>query len=76
MTTLHSPSRAWSGEPLVQDAVAEYAKLAASYSIAASNLADAGDTPGMVHALGCAGRALLAAQEAVASLRSVEGGGR
>ncbi|MCJ2101981.1 hypothetical protein [Methylobacterium sp. E-046] len=72
----HTLPRAWTGEPLVQDAVAEYAKLAASYSIAASNLADAGDTPGMVHALGCAGRALLAAQEAVATLRSVDGGSR
>ena len=76
MSALLSPSRAWTGEPLVQDAVSEYARIAASYSVAASNLADAGDTPGMVHALGCAGRALLAAQEAVATLRTAEGSAR
>ena len=68
--------RAWTGEPLVQDAVAEYARIAASYLIAASNLADAGDTVGMVRALGSAGRALLAAQEAVSTLRTAEGGAR
>lgn len=72
----HTLPRAWTGELLVHDAVAEYARIAASYLIAASNLADAGDTPGMVHALGCAGRALLAAQEAVATLRPADGGGR
>jgi hypothetical protein len=72
----HTLSRAWTGEPLVQDAVAEYANIVAAYATAASSLATAGDTPGMVHALGCAGRALLAAQEAVAALRSVDGGGR
>lgn len=73
MTAPFSSSRAWEGAPLVQDAVAEYARIAASYSIAASNLADVGDTPGAVHALGCAGRALLAAQEAIATLRSTGG---
>ena len=76
MNAPRSSSRAWTGEPLVQDAVAEYARLAASYSIAASNLADAGDTVGMVRALGSAGRALIAAQEAVATLLTAEGAAR
>lgn len=70
----HTLPRAWTGEPLVLDATAEYARIAASYSIAASNLADAGDMAGLVHALGCAGRALLAAQEAIATLRSADRG--
>ena len=70
----HTHPRAWTGEPLVQDAVAEYARIAASYSIAASNLADAGDMAGLVHALGCAGRALLAAQEAIATVRTADWG--
>jgi hypothetical protein len=76
MSALHSSSRPWTGEPLIQDAVAEYAKVAASYAIAASNLADAGDTPGMVHALACAGRAILAATKAAETLRPVDGDGR
>lgn len=74
MMAAHSSSRAWEGAPLVQDAVAEYAKLAASYAIAASNLADAGDTPSMVHALGCAARAILAATQATETLRPVQQG--
>ena len=72
----HTFPRAWTGEPLVQDAVAEYAKIAAAYATAAGSLANAGDTAGMVHSLACAGRALLAAQEAVATLRPADGGGR
>lgn len=70
------PSRAWTGEPLVQDTVAEYARLAASYSTAASNLADAGDLGAMAHSLACAGRAIHAAIEAAQTLRPADGGGR
>ena len=69
MTALHDTTRPWHGTLLVQDAVAEYTKVAASYAIAASNLADVGDLGAMAHALGCAGRAILAATEAAATLR-------
>lgn len=72
MSALRNTSRTWTGEPLVQDAVAEYAKVAASYAAAASSLADAGDTAGMVHALGCAGRAILAATRAAETLRPAQ----
>lgn len=65
----HTPTRAWTGAPLVQDAIAERCKLAAAYATAAQNLAAAGDTAGMVHALGCAGRAILAATQAAETLR-------
>jgi hypothetical protein len=68
MTALHN-SYAWTGAPLVQDAVAERCNVAAAYAIAAANLAAAGDTPGMVHSLACASRAILAATEAAATLR-------
>lgn len=69
MTVAHTNQRAWEGAPLVQDAVAERCAVAAAYATAAANLAAAGDTPGMVHALGCAGRAILAATQAVEALR-------
>ena len=41
----------------------------ARYAEAAAYLAAARDGPGMAHALGCAGRALLAASQAAATLR-------
>jgi hypothetical protein len=55
--------------PLAFDAVAERAGLAARYAEAAAYLAAAQDGPGVAHALGCAGRALLAASEAASTLR-------
>ncbi|MET3411652.1 hypothetical protein ABIC30_002827 [Methylobacterium sp. 1030] len=55
--------------PLAFDAIAERAGLAARYAEAAAYLAAAQDGPGMAHALGCAGRALLAASQAAAALR-------
>ncbi len=68
-------SRTNPGTPLTFDAVAERAGLAARYAEAAAHLAAAQDGPGMAHALGCAGRALLAASQAAATLRpSVNGG--
>lgn len=72
MTAPLTSSRAVIGAPLVQDAVAERCKLAAAYATAAQNLAAAGDTAGMVHALGCAARAILAATQAAESLRPVQ----
>lgn len=63
------PSYISLGVPLAFDAIAERAGLAARYAEAAAFLAAAQDGPGMAHALGCAGRALLAASEAAASLR-------
>jgi hypothetical protein len=57
------------GAPPAFEAVAERAGLAARYAEAAAYLAAAQDGPGMAHALGCAGRALLAASQAAASLR-------
>ncbi|MCJ2068364.1 hypothetical protein MKK75_05995 [Methylobacterium sp. J-030] len=54
---------------LALDEVAERASLAARYAEAAAALAAAGDTPGMVHSLACAGRAILAASQAAATLR-------
>jgi hypothetical protein len=69
MTASLLRSRVWNGTPLVQDAVAERCNVAAAYAVAAANLAAAGDTPGMVHSLACAGRAILAATEAAATLR-------
>lgn len=57
--------------PLAFDAVAERAGLAARYAEAAAYLAAAQDGPGMAHALGCAGRALLAASQAAATLHPV-----
>ena len=75
MTALHSPSHAWTGAPLVHDAVAELCNVAASYAAAAASLADAGDTAGMVRALGCAGRTILAATQAAETVRPVANGG-
>lgn len=60
--TIHTPS-------LVLQEIAARATLAAQYSQAAAALAAAGDGPGMAHALGCAGRAFLAASEAAALIR-------
>lgn len=57
------------GAPLAFEAVAERAGLAARYAEAAAYLAAAQDGAGMAHALGCAGRALLAASEAASTLR-------
>jgi len=73
MTSPLHHSRAWTGAPLVQDAVAERCNVVAAYAVAAANLAAAGDTPGMVHSLACAGRAILAATEAAATLRPAAG---
>lgn len=60
--TIHPPS-------FVHHEIAERATIAARYAEAAVALAAAGDTPGMLHSLGCAGRALLAASEAAALLQ-------
>ncbi|MEE7489440.1 hypothetical protein MOTC310_02705 [Methylobacterium oryzae] len=62
-------SKASVGSPLTFDAIAERAGLAARYAEAAAYLAAAQDGPGMAHALGCAGRALLAASQAASTLR-------
>ena len=61
---------------LAHDAVAERCDLAISYAVAAANLAHAGDTVGMVRALGAAGRAILAATQAAETLRPSNGGRR
>jgi hypothetical protein len=58
---------------LALDEVAHRAGLAARYAEAAAALAAAGDGPGMAHALACAGRAILAASEAAATLRPAAG---
>ena len=71
----HTLPRAWNGEPLVQDAVAERCTVAAAYASAAANLAAVGDTAGMVHSLGCAARAILAATQAAETLRPATDGG-
>ncbi|MBE7197220.1 MAG: hypothetical protein INR70_05395 [Parafilimonas terrae] len=69
-------TRAGDGAPLVHLEVAERAGLAARYAAAASSLADAGDVAAMVHALGCAGRAIHAAIEAAQTLCPADGGSR
>ncbi|MCJ2071413.1 hypothetical protein MKK75_21880 [Methylobacterium sp. J-030] len=76
MTAALTTMRAGDGAPLAHLQIAERAGLAARYAEAASSLADAGDTAAMVHALGCAGRAILAAIEAARTLRPTDGGGR
>ena len=60
---------------LVHDAVAERCDLAGSYAAAAAYLAQAGDTVGMVRALGAAARVILAAVEAAETLRPSNGRG-
>lgn len=64
-----TPSHTGRSAPLAFEAIAERAGLAARYAEAAAYLAAAQDGAGMAHALGCAGRALLAASEAAATLR-------
>ena len=77
MTAALTSSRAESGAPLAYSEIVERAGLAARYADAAASLAAVQDGPGMAHALGCAGRALLAASEAAATLRPLtDGGGR
>ena len=61
---------------LVHDAVAERCGLAGNYTAAAASLAQAGDTVGMVRALGAAARVILSAVEAAESLRPSNDGGR
>lgn len=61
---------------LVHLEVAERAALAGKYAEAAAALAAAGDTVGMVRALGCAGRAILAATDAAQTLRPSNERGR
>ena len=61
---------------LIHDAIAERCGLAGSYTAAAACLAQAGDTVGMVRALGAAARVILAAVEAAETLRPLNGGRR
>lgn len=69
-------TRAGDGAPLAFEAAAEAAEIARTYSETATAFAMIGDRRGLAYALRCASAALLAANQAIETLRPHDGDSR